>query len=138
MVFAQTSRSVVDLGWFPYSGRHPLTPTSPIPIPVRLRQSSNIVQHSHTPASTGRMSTDSSYRPSSIHETQGTGSGIHESSEGDKAESATNQMAVTFLDLLCQIEQKLNPHPSQRIAFTYFISMFNGNFPVWRPTDPAF
>ena len=117
--------------------RRPRTPTSPIPIPVRLRQS-NVVQLSHSPASTGRMSTDSSYRPSSIHETQGTGSGIHESSEEDKAVSATNQMAVTFLDLLCQIEQKLNPHPSQRIAFRYPISMFIANFPVSRPTDPAF
>jgi hypothetical protein len=99
--------------------RRPRLRASPIPIliPIQPRQQSSIVvQSSNNPASTSRMSTDSSDHPSSVHETQSTEISIHGSSE-DKAESATNQMAVTFLDLLCQIEQKLNQHPSRRITF---------------------
>lgn len=114
--------------------RRPRTPISPIGAPMTLRPPTTNPVSIPAPRSTpmniqarsnrvsalispdSAMSTDSSFHPSSTSGAR-TQSSLRGSSDEDKTEIATNQMAVTLLDSLCQLESHFHPELNQRISF---------------------
>src|SRR5579859_1155020 len=97
-----------------------MTTSTPVSIPsprnvnTGIQITSNRINAILSPESA--MSTDSSFHPSSSPGAR-TQSSLRGSSEEDKAEIASNQMAVTLMDSLCQLERHLRPELSQHISF---------------------
>jgi len=113
--------------------RKPRSPTSQIVIPRTVRPNTStpmnipLSRSVTTGQSTGAisnvisslestMSTDSSFQVSSSPHVK-TLSSVRGSSDEDKVEIATNQMAVTLLDTLCQLESHFRPGLNQRVSF---------------------
>jgi hypothetical protein len=98
--------------------RHPPSPSLPIAMPT-LRPPTNVSYSmlslsGESDLSASQMSIDASFHPSSPSQHSGTTDSRGSIIE-DKAESSTNQMAVTFLTILCKIERNHTPGKESHI-----------------------
>jgi hypothetical protein len=95
--------------------RHPGSPLFSSPVSRTLRPQTLATQVTGGAASVDLSSSESSYHPSSSSESHRE-SGPR-SSEEDKPEIASNQMAVTLLDALCTVYNGFHRDPTRRISF---------------------